>query len=308
MSASYLKILADVTGDRRSGAWQVSKKAVKCVEQLSREFATSDAQTLIAELERVSAEILKAQTGMAQLVNFFNSVFVMIEEESSMDAVVFSRKISGEARRFLELSENAVAKVATHGAELISNDGIVFIHSNSSTIMEIVKSARTAGKVFDIILTESRPLNEGRACAVELSQMDIQTTYLVDAASAKGVDRADVILLGADTVSENTLINKIGSRAICLLAREAVVPCYLACESSKFISRKLGPKREQPRNSVEVWKSPPDEITVENYYFDEVALEQFTGVIMEDGILTPEETSGMIRSRKMSRKLVKMLK
>lgn len=308
MAESYLTLLEDVKNDRRSGAWVIARKTVRCLDALAKEKASGDLQELAGEVKRAAAEILKSQPGMAQLVHFFNAIFTMIEEGTGTDTLSVSRKISGEAKRFEELSKNAVAKVAEYGSELVEEDSLVLIHSNSSTILEILKKTLEKGRIFQVMLSESRPIGEGRACAEELAKLGIQSTYYVDAAISKGVECADVVLLGADSLSETTLINKVGSRAICLLAREAVVPCYAACESSKFIPAKLSPKKEPPRDPSEVWDSPPDETTIENYYFDEVALDLFDGIITEEGVLTPEEIGGRIRSQKLSRKLIKMLK
>ncbi|MFQ5650413.1 MAG: translation initiation factor eIF-2B [bacterium] len=308
MNKTYLELLKDVTNDRRSGAWGVARKAITCLDLLAKEMSGAPAEELVAEVERVGATVLKAQPAMAQLTHLFNTLFVMIENEPSADSLVLSRKISGEAKRFYEHCENAVSRAANYGAALINEDSMVLVHSNSSTIFETITAAHNAGKTFEVLLSESRPILEGRTCARDLAKLGIPSTYFVDAAIAKAIERADIILLGADTVFENTLINKIGSRAICLLSREAVVPCYAACESSKFISRRLGPKREPPRDPAEVWEEPPPETTVENTYFEEVALELFNGIITEEGIFTPEEIGGRIRSQKMSPKLFELLK
>ncbi len=305
---NYQEVLDNVANDHSSGAWIVAQKAIGCVERLATEKSGAKREELVAEMERVSSTILRSQPGMAQLTNFFNAIWVVIENEQSDDTVILSRKIAGEAKRFHEHCGNAVSRTADHAVSLINEDSVVLTHSNSSTIFEILKKAKEAGITFEVVLSESRPMLEGRSLANELSKLGVPNTYFADAAISKGIDRADLVILGADSVSENTLINKIGSRAICLIGQEAVVPCYAACESSKFIARKLGPKREQRRNPDEVWQAPPSETTVENYYFDEVALELFTGVITEEGVLTPEQISGKIRSLKMSPRLLQMLK
>lgn len=308
MDGNYEELLEDVKNDRKSGARVVAQKTIDCLDALMEAKSTAGASELVAEIERVAAEILKAQPGMAQLTNLFNAIFVTIDNETSNDPVVLSRKISGEVTRFDESSTKAVSKVAKFGADLISQDSVILIHSNSNTVFEIIKKAHDDGKTFQVVLSESRPMNEGRACATELSQLGIPALYLIDAAVSKGIDRADVVLLGADSVSEKNLVNKIGTRAICLLARESVIPCYAACESSKFMPQKLSPKKEQPREPDEVWDAPPADTTVENYYFDEVDLDLFTGIITEDGILTPEEIGGKISASKLSKKLLEMLK
>lgn len=306
--SNYKELLESVKGDHTSGAWVVAQKAIDCIQALSQEKSDLAVSEFLAEVERVAREILKAQPGMAQLTNLFNAIFTTIENVPGDDTIKLARKIAGEATRFDEFTRNAVQKVAECGAELISENSIVLTHSNSSTILEIFKKALEADKTFQVIISESRPIGEGRVRARELSDLGIQTLYLIDAAVGIGVERADIVLLGTDSVSENSLVNKIGSKAICLLAREAVIPCYAACESSKFIPQKLSPKKEQPRDSKEVWDNPPPEVSIENYYFDEVGLDLFTGIITEDGILTPDDIGGKIRSQKLSSKLFEMMK
>ena len=305
---NYQELLQDVTHDRKSGAWLVARKAIACLDALIKEKSSADITELIHEVEHVSSEILKSQPGMAQLTNLFNAIFETIENESSKNGVVLARKISGEAKRFEELAKKAVAKVAEFGAELIAEDSEVLVHSNSSTVFEILKKAHEAGKTFQVILTESRPIGEGHACAEELAKLGVHSIFLIDAAVSKGVDSADIVLLGADSVSENTMVNKIGTKGICLLCRESVVPCYAVAESSKFSPQNLNPKKEHPRDPNEVWDSPPAETSVQNYYFDTVPLDLFTGIISEEGILTPSEIGGRIRSQKVSPKLREQLK
>jgi len=305
---NYHTILEDLTQDRKSGASVIAKKAIACLDTLLKELATADIDTLIAETERVSTEILKSQPGMAQLTNLFNLIFETIEQESSRDPRVLARRISGEAKRFDEFCKKAVSKLAKFGADLIAEDAEVLIHSNSSTVFEIIKKAHDEGKTFQVILTESRPIQEGRACAEALAELGIHATYFVDAAISKGVDRADLVLLGADSVSENSLVNKIGTKAICLLSREAMVECYAAAESSKFSPQNLNPKKEQLREPSEVWRDPPSDTSVQNYYFDTVPLELFTGIVSEEGVLTPSEIGGRIRAQKVNPKLRKHLR
>jgi translation initiation factor eIF-2B subunit delta len=308
MKQGYLALLDDVKSDHTSGASVVAKKAISCIEALAKEKSNGAAAELTAEIDHVASEILKAQPNMAQLTNLFNNIYVTLDGETSGEALSLSRKIAGEARRFAEGAKNAVTKVAQFGADLISADATVLTHSNSSTILAIIQKAHEEGKAFQVIISESRPACEGQERAKELSKMGIRTLYLIDAAIGMGVERADIVLLGADSISETVLVNKIGSKAICLLARESLVPCYAASESSKFTPQKLSPKKEPMRDPKEVWAHPPAETSVENYYFDEVPLDLFTGIITEGGVLTPEEMGGRIRARVLHPRLLEILK
>lgn len=308
MENTYQDILTDVVNDHESGASVVAQKVIKCVELFAREQAEQPLAQFIEAVEDIAGQVLRAQPGMAQLTNFFNLIFVTIENETSESTLSLSRKLAGEAKRFDERSKNALGKVADIGAGLIDDDAVVLVHSNSSNVFQIVKKACEEGKTFEAVCLESRPVNEGRVCAAELSKLGVPSLYVVDAAASKGVERADLVLLGSDSLSENSLVNKVGSKAICLLAREDVVPCYAVGESNKFTPQRLRPKKEQPRNPAEVWDNPPAESTIENYYFDDIPLDLFTGIITEDGVLTPDEIQGKIRSQSLSTKLIELLK
>ncbi|MFQ5769383.1 MAG: hypothetical protein ACE5HX_02530, partial [bacterium] len=86
MSANYIEILNDVKLDHTSGAWVVAQKAINCLEALAKEKCNGNVSELIAEVERVAGEILKAQPRMAQLTNLFNAIFFTIENETSSDS------------------------------------------------------------------------------------------------------------------------------------------------------------------------------------------------------------------------------
>ena len=88
MNLSYKNILEDIKSDNKSGASVIAQKTVDCLEALTKEKSDVPANKLIAEVERVAGEILKAQVGMAQLTNLFNSIFVTIEKDTSGDSLV----------------------------------------------------------------------------------------------------------------------------------------------------------------------------------------------------------------------------
>ncbi len=82
MNLSYKNILEDIKSDNKSGASMIAQKTAVCLEALAKEKSDEPVKKLISEVERVAGEILKAQVGMAQLTNLFNSIFFTIEKET----------------------------------------------------------------------------------------------------------------------------------------------------------------------------------------------------------------------------------
>ncbi len=86
----------------------------------------------------------------------------------------------------------------------------------------------------------------------------------------------DLVLVGADTITREYLVNKIGTRVIALLARESARPFYAVCDTTKFIN-------------ADCWRRPvQDGVSV---LFEPTPLAHFTGIITEDGVFLPEEAS-----------------
>jgi translation initiation factor 2B subunit (eIF-2B alpha/beta/delta family) len=160
---------------------------------------------------------------------------------------------------------------------------LVLTHSRSSVVEKILISAYR--KVpFHLIVTESRPNNEGHLLAESLAEQGIPVTFIVDAAA--GTIHPDMVLVGADAVTPSHVVNKIGT---VLLA--AKFPLYVACTTHKFTSEDVEIDEEDPH---EVLAHAHPRITVKNYYFDRTPLHMVTGFVTEKGILSAEKVLALL--------------
>jgi hypothetical protein len=62
------------------------------------------------------------------------------------------------------------------------------------------------------IVCESRPLNEGVSLAAEWAAAGVDCTVITDAQAAAFVDQADLCLVGADAITEQSVVNKVPAR------------------------------------------------------------------------------------------------
>src|SRR5205814_5973632 len=141
-------------------------------------------------------------------------------------------------------SEAALEAIAQYGQGLITAQSTVFTHSSSNTVVGILRLAMRQGKMITALATESRPYCEGREMARYLGQQGINTRLILDAAIAHYVKEADLILVGVDRISEESFVNKVGTLAIAMAAKQEQIPVYLACESSKFLPAAFTPPAE----------------------------------------------------------------
>ena len=263
-----LRALDEIASDNRSGAAEILRRAAALYSQLD---SASTQQTI----DSLSVELARAQPRMSPLIRMANEVM-----KSSPDA----------AAHFVENAARGAYSVASQAASLIDEGARVLTHSRSSTVLEAFVQARRAGKNFSIVVTESRPMFEGRTLAEELVRHGVRVTVIIDAAAALAIEDVDLVLVGADAITPVSVINKVGTRMIALAAREKGIRMFSVCDTSKFIREdRLAPEHEHP--AAELWPDAPAEINVSNKYFESTPLAWFTGIVTEHGFLSIKEAA-----------------
>lgn len=192
-------------------------------------------------------------------------------------------KIS-EAKLFLEQSGDVLAHL---GSQKIKQHMIVYTHCHSSSVIRILSSAHKNNIKFLVKNTETRPLYQGRKTATELAKHGIPVEHYIDSAMRLAIKRADIVLLGADAITDEKIYNKIGSELVCELAKSFDIPVYICSTSWKYdaVSKYGLEEKIEERSSKEIWTNVPKGITVKNFAFEKINPLLITGIISELGIL-----------------------
>ena len=171
---------------------------------------------------------------------------------------------------------------------LIKRNSIIFTHCHSTNVVSALIYAKKRGKNFEVYLTETRPLFQGRKTAKELRKAGIKVTLFIDSAVSVALSKnqdakkADIIFLGADALTSKGAINKIGSATIACIAKQKKTPLYIVADSWKFTRKKI--KIEQ-RALNEIWDKAPKNIKIKNPCFEFVDKKHLTGIITEFGVM-----------------------
>src|SRR5258708_1388704 len=225
-------ILKDLRADVHSGATEIARKAVQCLNAFAEEGHASAAEYW-KDLVGLGKALITSQPSMASLFNLVNHVLLAVEPlRGSGDVNVLQNATRESATQFMRASDAALESIAQHGQGLITPNSTVFTHSSSNTVGGILRQAVRAGKGLNALVTKSRPYCEGREMARYLGQQGINTRLILDAAIAHYVKEADLIFVGVDRISEESFVNKVGTLAIAMAAKLDQIPVYLACESS----------------------------------------------------------------------------
>ncbi len=201
----------------------------------------------------------------------------------------FIEKYKNQYYDMIQISKKRIAEIGARRIPATSKKYTVMTHCHSSLVAAILLEAKKQGKNFKVINTETQPRLQGRKTAKKLLDAGIEVTQVIDSAMRWAVRhfQVDLILIGADSItSEGTIINKIGSRLLALVAHEEHVPFYVASPLLKYNPEtNLGILEIiEMREPKEIWENPPEGIEILNPAFETVSRRYIDGLITEAGI------------------------
>ena len=293
ISTAVTGLIREVADDSTSGAVELTGKGAQALILLADQTRALDTSQFLSELLTAGKELIQAQPSMAPLFNLVNAALSRLETVQDVDQA--RRRVKSAAQTFVDDLGLRGEKIGLEALSLLSDGLTVLTHSRSSTVLGAFLLARERGRELKVVCTESRPLYEGRDVAWELTRAGVETTLIPDAAVARFMGRIDVAMVGADSVSTQGLVNKMGTYGLALAAKAHGVPFYGLCGTEKFLPLDypyLEIERKDPR---EVWKDCPEGVTVLNYYFDVTPLEYLSGLITERGILLRSQVEEMLK-------------
>ena len=192
------------------------------------------------------------------------------------------------------------------GAAVVPHHARILTHCNAGslatggygTVLGVVRSAFSQGKVDMVYADETRPLLQGaRLTAYELVKDNIPCTLITDnmAGFLMAQGKVDLVILGCDRMAANgDFANKIGTYSVAVNARYHGIPFYTALPSSTIdLSIEDGsgiPIEERP--GVEVThlagvQTAPEQVQTCNPAFDVTPHQLLTGIITEKGVVYP---------------------
>jgi methylthioribose-1-phosphate isomerase len=265
-------------------------------------------EKLLAELENAGA-IIKRQRPTA--VNLFWGVDRVLSKARSAKGNVEAVKqaVISEAQKIADEDAGQNHAIGKNGSVLIEDGDTILTHCNAGelatveygTALGVIRAAWEEGKKFKVIVDETRPLLQGaRLTAYELRRDGIPVTLITDNMAAyvmsKGI--VDKVIVGADRIVQDAVINKIGTFSVAVLAHEHGIPFYVAAPKSTFdLQHKASDVIIEERNPEEVTcigslRIAPDGVNVMNPAFDITPLKYVSAIICETKVYYPKDYSG----------------
>jgi methylthioribose-1-phosphate isomerase len=261
-------------------------------------------EELLNELEE-SAEVLRKTRPTA--VNLFWAIDRVMKKAQKTTGTrdALAEGVVAEAEAMADEDVETNRRMGKHGAALIEDGDVVLTHCNAGslatvdygTALGVIRAAIEEGKDVKVIACETRPRFQGaKLTCYELMRDGIPVTLISDTMVGYVMSRGmvDKVVVGADRIVRDAVLNKIGTYNVAVLAFEHGIPFYVAapmstmdqcCSSEDAVIEERSPQEVTNIGSERI---APEGVKVLNPAFDITPLEYVDAVITEEGILTPE--------------------
>ncbi len=282
------------------GASNVASKAIDFLSNYAKRLKSENIEKCFEKLYNAKAILINTRPTEPAMKNGLKFIMNKLEQEKeTCIAEYISDIIEKYKNQYYDMLQNSKKRIAEIGARRFPAAGkkfIVMTHCHSSLVTAILLEAKKQGKDFKVINTETQPRLQGRKTAQKLLKAGIEVIHVVDSAMRWAVRhyQVDLILIGADSItSEGTIINKIGSRLLALVAHEEHIPFYVASPLLKYNPEtNLGILETiEMRDPEEIWENPPEGIEILNPAFETVSRRYIDGLITEAGIFASSHVS-----------------
>jgi len=288
--------------DRTSGSGGVGRGFLEALERWAAIDRSRDSPALRSALLAWLRGCQAAQPSMALVHQFAARALAVADSgvqrgDRAADLRAHLAASCAAERRDLE---QAVADAANVAAQLVTTtEPWVATLSASDGVLAAFAALERAGRKPRVIVGESRPLLEGRDTARALAAAGIETWIVADAALPLLISQAGAVWLGADAVTEQGVINKIGSYTAALAAREHGVPVWAIAVRRKLVPGGTPALGIAEMPGAEIWEDAPQGVRPRNVYFEMVPAALLRGVVVEDGVLGATECAVAARDREL---------
>src|SRR3989338_1345726 len=281
------KVVKDIKTLKIQGATNIAlagSKALNLVAQNSQQKTKKD---FLKEINNAQFLLVNARVTEPKIKNSLKYILLKLRSRTVPELKEQIKQKSEYVLKHLTESKDYIGHI---GSLKIKNNMIIFTHCHSSTVIKILKYAKTKHRRFYVHNTESRPLYQGRITAKEQAKAKIPIQLYVDSAAIEALKNADIMLIGADAITANgDIVNKIGSRLFAETAERYNVKIYACTDSWSYDPETKHHKEKiEQRDPSEVWKHPPKHVKIINPAFEVIPAKLVDGIISELGFYKPE--------------------
>lgn len=301
MAERIEELREDIEANRVPGGSAFARAGAGLIAlSLKEAAATSRAQT-IDLVEELADWLSDVKPSMAVVRNVADLARRVASQAPETPGDAAANAVVSAMDAFCERSERAIAQLASFAMKVIPAGAKVLVHSYSASLVALLHSAVEAGLGYELLVTESRPYRESRRLVDTLVDTEVPITLFSDAGVAIAASKADLAVVGADSVfADGSFANKTGSLPLAQACAREDVPVYVATELAKVYPGDPADVAMELRPAAELAEGWPlavsGRVTVWNQFFERVEAGLVTRYVTEAGLLAPGEMLAAARA------------
>jgi translation initiation factor 2B subunit (eIF-2B alpha/beta/delta family) len=262
--------LQELRTDREHGGSWMARRAVEALADVANVPADSS-DDLLERLNAAGRELAASRRAMGAIAGAVGRVLAAAQHEAHLAPEELRRLVQEEVQGLVAGRDRAAASIAIQLSEALT-DATVLTHSASATVREAVLHTPPQR----VLCTVSAPFEEGRAFSEELRSSGLEVELVDDADAEQALERASLLLVGADTVfRDGAVANKVGTRPLAEAATRLGVRTVVACEVIKLA----------PIDAPE---------TIEDEHFDVTPHEYVDEIVTEEGAYASDDVRTLV--------------
>jgi translation initiation factor 2B subunit (eIF-2B alpha/beta/delta family) len=258
---------------------------------------------ILEEVQENCKAILEVMPPYAPPINSINQVMLELEHllESNIEVDRLREKFSNFRINFkIENLHDQITKVLI---PILPSNATIYTHTLSETVMGVLLNLNKYLSNLKVIVTESRPNNDGWVTARKLAEVGIETQITIDFEFVSAINQADLMLSGTEIINpDGSVVCKVGILPAATYCKKVNKKFYVIADTNKIC----------PVHS-ENFQLTPIELTDlgihENLVlltpfgnlFDTTPSELISGYITEKGILSVSDIQKFINNKPVSK-------
>ena len=277
------------------GAGKIARAVAQAMKEFTMQAREDDPDKLLEALATARDALLDTRPTAVSLANSLDAVMKGATGDSVSE--IKSRVVSA-ADKFISNSIHAIETITDSCSSKINHGDTIITHCNSSVAVKSIIKAHDQGKKVKVYSTETRPWLQGHITSQALANAGVDTTLIVDSAVRFFMAEANIVIIGADTITaDGSVINKIGTSQIALCAHEQGVPVYVCAETYKFSKSVTSGAQviiEERDHAEVVTLGKLKGVKVRNPVFDTTPPEYIKAIITERCVIRPDDANKII--------------
>ncbi|PNI72344.1 EIF2B4 isoform 1 [Pan troglodytes] len=217
---------------------------LRALQQVIQDYTTPPNEELSRDLVNKLKPYMSFLTQCRPLsASMHNAIKFLNKEITSVGSSKREEEAKSELRAAIDryvqekivLAAQAISRFAY---QKISNGDVILVYGCSSLVSRILQEAWTEGRRFRVVVVDSRPWLEGRHTLRSLVHAGVPASYLLIPAASYVLPEVSKVLLGAHALLANgSVMSRVGTAQLALVARAHNVPVLVCCETYKFCER-----------------------------------------------------------------------